>query len=75
MTTGEKRQPKETRWTRYELLAWRDRYKKVKEECERLKIALHDAIKKPMGVVPESAEEFYDADFWVDGFDDNKGQK
>jgi len=29
-------------------------------ENEELKQALHDAILRPMGVVPESAEKFYD---------------
>jgi hypothetical protein len=28
---------------------------------ERLLTALHDAIRRPMGVVPDSAVEFYDA--------------
>ena len=28
----------------------------------RLRIALHDAINRPMGVVPDSAVEFYEQD-------------
>lgn len=31
---------------------------------ERLVKALHDAISRPMGVVPASAEQFYDPDFY-----------
>lgn len=31
-------------------------------ENARLRIALHDAINRPMGVVPDSAVEFYDQD-------------
>ena len=30
------------------------------EEVKRLKIALQDTIQRPMGVVPDSAGEFYD---------------
>lgn len=30
------------------------------DERERLLVALHDAIRRPMGVVPDSAAEFYD---------------
>jgi len=30
------------------------------EEADRLRIALHDAINRPMGVVPDSAVEFYE---------------
>lgn len=29
------------------------------EDFERLRQALHDAIRRPLGVVPASAEEFY----------------
>ena len=31
------------------------------EELNRLLIALHDAIRRPMGVVPDSAAKFYQA--------------
>ncbi len=30
------------------------------EENEKLKIAFHDAITRPMGTVPDSGSEFYD---------------
>lgn len=33
----------------------------ITEHIFRLKIALHDAINSPKGVVPDSALEFYDA--------------
>lgn len=33
---------------------------RVDQRFERLLVALHDAINRPMGVVPASAEEFYD---------------
>lgn len=39
---------------------YRDKRKKLAEERTRLVIALHDATRRPMGVVPESAVEFYD---------------
>lgn len=32
---------------------------KAADMIETLTIALHDAIRRPMGVVPESAERFY----------------
>lgn len=32
---------------------------KLEEKERRLLVALHDAIRRPMGVVPESADEFY----------------
>jgi hypothetical protein len=32
------------------------------EERERLLVALHDAIRRPLGVVPDSAAEFYNPD-------------
>lgn len=32
----------------------------LRSENERLRTALHDAIRRPMGVVPDSAVEFYD---------------
>ena len=34
--------------------------KKLEQENERLKTALSDAIRRPLGVVPDSASEFYD---------------
>lgn len=34
----------------------------LSEKCARLKVALHDAFRRPMGTVPTSAEEFYDMD-------------
>lgn len=48
----------------------RDHYKKmydaqmmitlaIANENKALRIALHDAIRRPMGVVPASADEFY----------------
>ena len=39
----------------------RSEIKRLETEKKRLLIALHDAIKRPMGVVPDSALEFYDA--------------
>ena len=46
---------------------YRDEYRvlnaensKLRADNLRLIAALHDAINRPMGVVPESAEEFYD---------------
>lgn len=38
------------------------RLERLRAENEALKVALHDAINRPMGVVPESAEQFYDAE-------------
>jgi hypothetical protein len=35
---------------------------RLRAENDRLKTALHDAINRPMGVVPESAEPFYEAE-------------
>ena len=35
---------------------------RLKAQTDNLIIALHDAIRRPMGVVPRSAEEFYDAE-------------
>jgi len=35
------------------------RNQELHDEIRKLKKALHDAIRRPMGVVPESAEEFY----------------
>ena len=37
---------------------------KLECKCDKLTRALHDAINKPMGVVPNSAMEFYDQDFY-----------
>ncbi len=34
-------------------------------EIVALQVALHDAINRPMGVVPDSALEFYDPNFSV----------
>ena len=39
---------------------FKDRATTAEAALERMRIALHDAIARPMGVVPESAEEFYD---------------
>ena len=40
----------------------------IKEELatenNRLRIALHEAINRPKGIVPHEAEEFYDQDFY-----------
>lgn len=36
-----------------------DAIERVKAENEALLIALHDAIRRPMGVVPASADQFY----------------
>ena len=33
-------------------------------ENRRLRIALHEAINRPKGIVPHEAEEFYDQDFY-----------
>jgi len=35
----------------------------AKKENKRLKKALHDAIRRPMGVVPDSADGLYDQDY------------
>ena len=35
------------------------RAERAEAECVRLRVALHDAIRRPMGVVPASADEFY----------------
>ena len=41
---------------------------KIKEELatenHRLRIALHEAINRPKGIVPHEAEEFYEQDFY-----------
>jgi hypothetical protein len=34
------------------------------DESHRLRIALHEAINRPKGIVPHEAEEFYDQDFY-----------
>jgi hypothetical protein len=42
-----------------------DLEKKLEEERQkttRLLTALHDAIRRPMGVIPQSADEFYSAE-------------
>ena len=36
-----------------------DAIERVKAENEALRIALHDAIRRPMGVVPASADQLY----------------
>ena len=33
-------------------------------ENHRLRIALHEAINRPKGIVPHEAEEFYEQDFY-----------
>lgn len=38
---------------------WQSQYCEQAAEINRLKIALADAIRRPMGVVPSSAEEFF----------------
>ena len=35
---------------------------KLLQKVQRLEIALHDAINRPMGVVPDIAVEFYEQD-------------
>ena len=35
---------------------------KLLQKAQRLEIALHDAINRPIGVVPDSAVEFYEQD-------------
>ena len=35
-------------------------FKEIESENERLRTALHDAINRPKGVVPDSAVEFYE---------------
>ena len=41
---------------------------KIKEELatenHRLRIALHEAINRPKGIVPNEAEEFYEQNFY-----------
>ena len=37
-----------------------DKLKDREAEIERLKIAFHDAIRRPLGVTPDSGAEFYD---------------
>ena len=34
------------------------------KENHRIRIALHEAINRPKGVVPNEAEEFYEQDFY-----------
>ena len=38
----------------------RETVAKLKEENDRLLIAFHDAIRRPLGVTPDSGAEFYD---------------
>jgi len=48
--------------TEFELAAWEllaETRREHQEERERLIIAVNDAIRRPLGVVPTSAEEFY----------------
>ena len=49
-----------------EVIDWNRFYltevKALRVENEALKVALHDAIRAPKGVVPGSAEWFYDAE-------------
>ena len=49
-----------------ELLAkyWQREYEDLATENHRLRIALHEAINRPKGIVPHEAEEFYDQDFY-----------
>jgi len=37
-----------------------DQYARLLAENRRLRVALHDAIRRGLGVVPDSAAEFYD---------------
>lgn len=39
----------------------------MREEEQQLKQALHDAIRRPMGVVPDSALKFYAPDEYYEG--------
>ena len=34
------------------------------QELKKMRQALHDAINRPMGIVPESAERFYDQSYY-----------
>ena len=40
---------------------------RLEAENARLRTALHDAINRPMGVVPDSAVEFYDIESSIPG--------
>lgn len=48
-----------------EILPWHidvaDRVAELVAENTRLRIAFHDAIRRPLGVTPDSGAEFYDA--------------
>ncbi|BAQ44343.1 hypothetical protein [Methylobacterium aquaticum] len=37
-----------------------EREEALRQENRRLRVALHDAIRRPLGVTPDSAVEFYD---------------
>lgn len=41
-----------------------DKVEELAAENHRLRIALHEAINRPKGIVPHEAEEFYDQDFY-----------
>lgn len=43
-----------------ELEAYDREVGKLNEKVDALRVALHDAIRRPMGVIPTSAEPFYD---------------
>jgi len=47
--------------TRDTIAAAADYIEAQQAEIDRLREALHDAIRRPMGVVPASAEQFYSA--------------
>jgi hypothetical protein len=38
--------------------------REINEMTTKLRIALHEAINRPKGIVPHEAEEFYDQDFY-----------
>jgi hypothetical protein len=40
------------------------RIAELEEEVELYRTALHDSIRRPMGVVPDSADELYDQDYY-----------
>ena len=41
-----------------------DEVEELAAENHRLRIALHEAINRPKGIVPHEAEEFYEQDFY-----------
>jgi len=45
---------------RLQVRAYLDKIDRDAATIKALKVALHDAINRPKGVVPESAEPFYD---------------